>query len=85
MAFYLPDESREVERLQQLESLQPIQAQHQVLGVSFETVGIEIARQWNFPDLLTDAMKHWKEDRPPTSETERRRMLAAFRPGMPPD
>jgi serine/threonine protein kinase len=78
VAFYLPDESREVERLQQLESLQPIQAQHQVLGVSFETVGIEIARQWNFPDLLTDAMKHWKEDRPPTSETERRRMLAAF-------
>ncbi|MET0108861.1 MAG: HDOD domain-containing protein [Candidatus Thiodiazotropha sp.] len=78
VAFYLPDESREIDRLIKVDGKEPVAAQHSVLGVSFEKIGIEIAGQWNFPKSLIDSMKHWQGDHKPVNRLERRRLVTAF-------
>ncbi|MEW8586488.1 MAG: HDOD domain-containing protein, partial [Candidatus Thiodiazotropha sp.] len=78
VAFYLPEESQEIDRLVKVEEKEPITAQHNVLGVSFEKIGIEIAAQWNFPKTLVDSMKHWQGDHKPVNRVERRRLVSAF-------
>ncbi|MBL3600115.1 MAG: HDOD domain-containing protein [gamma proteobacterium endosymbiont of Lamellibrachia anaximandri] len=78
IAFYLHDESREIEWMMQQEAKTAVQAEHAVLGVTFEQVGIEIAKQWNFPKGLTASMESWNDDRKPATVIERRRMVAAF-------
>lgn len=78
VAFYLPEESNEIERLISVEGKEPVVAQHNVLGVSFETVGIEIAKQWNFPKSLTDSLKSWQGEHAPVNRTEKRRLVALF-------
>jgi serine/threonine protein kinase len=78
VAFYLPEESKEIERLIDVEKREPVSVQHSVLGVSFETIGIEIAKQWNFPKPLTDSLKSWQGDHTPVNRTEKRRLVALF-------
>jgi HD-like signal output (HDOD) protein len=78
VAFYLPDEAKEIERLIAQDRMEPKRAQHNVLGVSYEKIGIEIAQQWNFPSSLTESMKHWEEGEKVTSRTDKRRMIAEF-------
>ncbi|MCG8487856.1 MAG: HDOD domain-containing protein [Chromatiales bacterium] len=78
VAFYLPEESKEIERLIEVEKKEPVSVQHTVLGVSFETVGIEIAKQWNFPKSLTDSLKAWQGDHSPVNRTEKRRLVSQF-------
>ena len=56
VAYYLTDESEEVERLIKQQGLAPEAAQKRVLGMSFEQIGIAIAKQWNFPDDITRGM-----------------------------
>jgi serine/threonine protein kinase len=78
VAFYLPEESKEIERLVALEERDPLTAQHSVLGVSFEKIGIEIAKQWNFPKSLTDSLKAWQGEHKPVNRIEKRRLVSAF-------
>jgi serine/threonine protein kinase len=78
VAFYLPEESQAIERAIQVEHKDPITAQHSILGVSFEKIGMEIAEQWNFPKSLVDSMKGWKGDHKPVNRLERRRLVCAF-------
>ncbi|MEW8404149.1 MAG: HDOD domain-containing protein [Candidatus Thiodiazotropha taylori] len=78
VAFYLPEESKEIERLIEVEKKEPVSVQHTVLGVSFETIGIEIAKQWNFPKPLTDSLKSWQGDHSPVNRTEKRRLVSLF-------
>ena len=56
IAFYLPDESKDVDRLINHEKKSPKTAEHDVLGVTYEQVGQGIARHWNFPDSLINSM-----------------------------
>ena len=56
VAYYLTDESEEVERLVKQQGVAPEVAQKRVLGMSFEQIGIAIAKQWNFPDDITRGM-----------------------------
>ena len=56
VAYYLTDESEEVERLVKQQGVAPETAQTRVLGMSFEEIGISIAKQWNFPDEITRGM-----------------------------
>jgi serine/threonine protein kinase len=77
-AFYLPDEAREIDRLIQQEELEPVTAQHQVLGVSYERIGIEVAEQWNFPKDLVMSMQPWKVGDKPVSRVDQRRLMAQF-------
>jgi eukaryotic-like serine/threonine-protein kinase len=78
VAFYLPEESMEIERLQQVEDREPLVAQHNILGVSYEQIGIEIAQQWNFPKSLIDSLKAWQGEHKPINRVERRRLVCAF-------
>ena len=56
VTYYLTDESEEVERLVRQRDLAPEAAQKRVLGMTFEQIGIAIAKQWNFPDEITRGM-----------------------------
>lgn len=78
VAFYLPEESKEIDRLITGDGKDPVAAQHSVLGVSYEKIGTEIAGQWNFPNSLVDSMKHWQGDHKPVNRVERRRLVTAF-------
>ena len=78
VTFYLPEEAREIEQLITQEKLEAKRAQIKVLGVSYETIGIEIAKQWNFPGSLTESMQHWEPGEKAQSRTDRRRMVAEF-------
>ncbi|MEJ2453523.1 MAG: HDOD domain-containing protein [Candidatus Thiodiazotropha sp.] len=78
VTFYLPEEAKDVDCLVKLEGREPMPAQQSVLGVSFEKIGIEIARQWNFPDSLIDSLRDWQVGRKPTNQVERRRLVSSF-------
>ena len=57
VAYYLEDESEEINRLVRQEGQEPRQAQMAVIGMPFEEVGIAIAKQWNFPAEITSGMQ----------------------------
>lgn len=78
VAFYLPEESRAIEQLVAVEKKEPAVAQHNVLGVSFEKIGMEIAALWNFPRELIDSMKEWEDGQKPINRTEKKRLVNAF-------
>jgi eukaryotic-like serine/threonine-protein kinase len=78
VAFYLAEESKEIERQITQEAREPLVAQHAVLGVSYEKIGIEIAKQWNFPKSLIDSLKGWQGDHKPVNRVEKRRLVTAF-------
>jgi HD-like signal output (HDOD) protein len=78
VTFYLPEEAKEIERLVSKEKQLEKRAQLDVLGVSYETIGLEIARQWNFPSTLVESMKHWEASDKAVNRTDRRRMVAEF-------
>lgn len=78
VAFYLQDEAREIEQQIEQERAEPVRAQINVLGVSYEKIGIEIAEKWNFPKALTKSMKHWEAGEKPVNRIDKRRLLAEF-------
>lgn len=55
--FYFPDESDEIRRMMEQKSCPEDSAALQVLGISFEEMGIAIARQWGFPPLIVGSMR----------------------------
>jgi hypothetical protein len=78
VVFYLPEESRDIERLVKLEGRDSLSAQQSVLGVSYEKIGIEIAKLWNFPQSLVESLRDWRECRKPANRVEKRRLVSAF-------
>lgn len=83
--FYLPEEAEQVRRL-----VQPgrdgmptgeAQAAVQVLGISYEELGLGVARSWGLPDTLQQCMRRPAAGavpaRAPTHTHERLRLLAA--------
>lgn len=59
--FYLHDEAQAVERLREARALDEERASAEVLGLSYEELGIGVAREWKFPDVIIDSMRHIKE------------------------
>ncbi len=60
--YYFHDETLEIARLvQQGQSAE--QAAATVLGISYEMLGTEIARQWNFPERMLRSMQRVTDDR----------------------
>jgi serine/threonine protein kinase len=55
--FYFPDESDEIRRIVEQKNCQEDSAALAVLGISFEEMGIAIARQWGFPPLIVGSMR----------------------------
>ncbi|HKO89277.1 MAG TPA: protein kinase [Burkholderiales bacterium] len=59
--FYLHEEAQAVERLREARGLDETRASTEVLGISFEELGIGVAREWKFPDVIVDSMRHIHE------------------------
>ena len=55
--YYFPDESEEIRRVIEQKTCSEDAASLQVLGISFEDMGIAVARQWGFPPLIVSSMR----------------------------
>lgn len=55
--YYFPEEADEIRRVVEQKSCDEDQAALQVLGISYEEIGIAIARLWGFPPLLIASMR----------------------------
>jgi HD-like signal output (HDOD) protein/GAF domain-containing protein len=78
--FYFPAESEAISRLIETEGLSDARASTRVLGLSYENLGMGIARNWGFPDQLVQSMKQLPAGkvRKCASNPERLRALAGF-------
>lgn len=78
--FYFPQEAAAIELLVQVEGLRDAKASTQVLGVSYENLGMDIARSWGFPDQLVLSMKKLPEGsvKKGAGNVERLRVVAGF-------
>ncbi len=78
--FYFPEESDEIRRLVAQKNCTEDTAALQVLGISFEEMGIAIARQWGFPPLIVSTMRKLPAGRikKPVTQEERLRVLSSF-------
>jgi len=63
-SFYLYDESLEVTRRMQQTSETEAAASKAVLGVSYEDIGIAVAKSWNLPEGLVESMREEGDQRP---------------------
>ena len=78
--YYFPDESEAIKRVIQQKHCAEESAALQVLGISFEDLGIGIARTWGFPKLLINSMRKLPAGnvRKPTTTEDRLCVLSAF-------
>lgn len=78
--FYFPAETEAISRLIETEALSDARASPRVLGLSYENLGMGIARNWGFPDQLVRSMKQLPAGkvRKCASNAERLRALAGF-------
>ena len=78
--FYFPAESEAISRLIESEEFSDARASTRVLGLSYENLGMGIARNWGFPDQLVQSMKQLPAGkvRKCASNAERLRALAGF-------
>ena len=78
--YYFAEESDEIRRIMAQRGCSDDQAAQQVLGISFEDLGIAIARQWGFPPVIVGSMRRLPAGhvRKPTTTEERLRVLSGF-------
>jgi len=78
--FYFPAESEAISQLIEIEGLSDARASTRVLGLSYENLGMGIARNWGFPDQLVQSMKQLPAGkvRKCASNPERLRALAGL-------
>ena len=78
--FYFPEETAEIGLAQASERLTETQAALRTLGLSFESLGMGVARNWGFPDALVHSMKKLPDGRirQGAQPADRLRMLAGF-------
>ncbi len=72
--YYLKDEHEEIQRRVADEGLDPASASRMVLGISFDQLGVEVARHWHFPDPIVRSMHALPEGEVPAATTELERM-----------
>lgn len=78
--FYFPEESEEIRRLVEQKPGSEDSATIQVLGLSYEDLGVGIARTWGFPNLIVNSMRKlpFGNVRKANTTEERMRILSAF-------
>lgn len=78
--FYFPEEVEEIRKLIQAKGLPEETAAVRVLGLSFEDLGIGIARGWGFPAAIVNSMRHLPDGpvRKPATRDEALRLMAGF-------
>lgn len=78
--YYFPEESDEIRRIIAQKTCSEELAARQVLGISFEELGVAIARQWGFPPLIISTIRSLPAGpvRTPVQQEDRLRVLAGF-------
>lgn len=78
--YYFPEESDEIRRIMAQKNCSEDNAALQVLGISFEEMGIAIARQWGFPPLIVGSMRKLASGpvKKPVTQEERLRVLSGY-------
>ena len=78
--FYFPEESDEIKRVIEQKACSEDAATIQVLGITFEEIGIGIARSWGFPNLIVGSMRKLPDGavRKAVTVEERMRVLSDF-------
>lgn len=67
--YYFPEEVETMRILMQQAKMQEDQVAVQVLGISFEELGIGIARNWGFPASIVNSMRKLSAERVPKPAT----------------
>jgi serine/threonine protein kinase len=78
--FYLHDEAQIIERQMQTRGWDEARAAREVLGITYEDLGVGVGRAWNFPDEILDSMRTFTAPvgRPPSQHNEKLRLVAAL-------
>ncbi|MBR0565164.1 HDOD domain-containing protein [Azoarcus sp. L1K30] len=78
--FYFPEECDEIRRLVGQKACGEEAAVHRVLGLSYEDLGVGIARSWGFPSVIVNSMHRLSAGtvRKPVTQEERLRAVSAF-------
>ncbi len=78
-AYYLHEEFQQIAKLQTSQNLDEAHASTRVLGLSFEELGMGVARSWGFPERLLQSMRHIDAGKAPkpTTVDERLRTVAS--------
>lgn len=78
--YYFPEESEQIKRVVEQKACLEEAASIQVLGISYEDLGIGIAHTWGFPSLIVNSMRALPASaiRKPNNVEERLRILSAF-------
>jgi len=78
--FYLYEEAQVVERTVQSRGWDEQRASREVLGVSYEELGVGVGKAWNLPEDIVDSMRlpTGAPKKTPVQSGERLRMIAAL-------
>jgi len=78
--YYFPEESDEIRRIIAQKGCSEDQAALQVLGISFEDMGIAIAKQWGFPPVIVGTLRKLPPGavKKPQNNEDRLRVLAGL-------
>ena len=78
--YYFPEEVEEIGKLVEFRKLSPQTASAQVLGISFEELGIGIAKNWGFPGAIVNSMRRLPEGeaRKPSTTEEALHLVSGF-------
>ena len=78
--FYFPEESEQINKLIQTKGGSQNKASTQILGLSYEDLGIGIAKSWGFPDPLVLSMKKLPTEnvKKANSNADKLRVLSGF-------
>ncbi|MCC6534932.1 MAG: HDOD domain-containing protein [Burkholderiales bacterium] len=79
-SFYLYDESVEIARRMQQANVTEAEASKAVLGVTYDEIGIAVARSWNLPPTIVASMQPAPDERAnkPTAPAERLHLTACM-------
>jgi serine/threonine protein kinase len=78
--YYFPEEFEEVSKLVEFKKLSPNAASAQVLGLSFEDLGMGIAKSWGFPQNIVASMRRLPPDeiRKPNTTEEALHLVSGY-------
>ena len=78
--FYFYEESLEISKRMQQKGLTEAQASLEILGVSFEELGIGIASAWNFPSRIVKSLSKVTEERvrQPANDADKLRVISSL-------
>jgi serine/threonine protein kinase len=78
--FYFTEETEEIKKLIQTKGYTDARASTKVLGLSFEDLGIGIAKSWGFPEQIVLSMRKLPDEKvkKSASNSDKLRVLASF-------